>query len=337
MRLALKNNLVVIISVLLFLNLVSCQNSEEKIPDVSHIKVDFKLHRAEQKLINADSLREIQEYLAENSDFTKAFHYPNPNILSKALFKLSKDPYMDTLSQICTDVYQNEVLEADFRDAFRRIKYYYPEFEAPDIYTMVTGFQYDLIVEDKVALVGLDFYLGNAHSHYRPDVRELPEYIWRRYDVSTLVPNTVRFMSSNFIAQDVKDKTMLNQMIAYGKVYHFMEKVLPNVPDSVIIGYTGQEMYNAEGNLNFIWGHFVENGVFFDQSKQAENRYLKEAPFVNVISQKCPGRIGRWLGWQIVRAYMQEHSEVTLTQLMQDKDAQKIFQQSHFKPQRTSP
>ncbi|MDQ4140161.1 MAG: gliding motility lipoprotein GldB, partial [Bacteroidota bacterium] len=63
-------------------------------------------------------------------------------------------------------------------------------------------------------------------------------------------------------------------------------------------------------------------------------KYLEDRPTVPEIDAKCPGRIGRWVGWQIVRIYMEENPDVTLQQLMAEKDAQKIFNESHYKPKR---
>jgi hypothetical protein len=39
-----------------------------------------------------------------------------------------------------------------------------------------------------------------------------------------------------------------------------------------------------------------------------------------------------WVGWQIVRKYMQENKDVTLQQLMAQKDAQYILNGSKYKP-----
>ena len=66
------------------------------------------------------------------------------------------------------------------------------------------------------------------------------------------------------------------------------------------------------------------------------NKYIGERPNIPEIGKQCPGRIATWVGWQIVRKYMEEHPQVSLQQLMEEKDAQKIFQQSKYKPRRNN-
>jgi hypothetical protein len=49
------------------------------------------------------------------------------------------------------------------------------------------------------------------------------------------------------------------------------------------------------------------------------------------IGNQCPGRVGRWLGWKIVRKWAQD-KKVPLQKVMEEKSARKIFEQSGFKP-----
>jgi hypothetical protein len=49
---------------------------------------------------------------------------------------------------------------------------------------------------------------------------------------------------------------------------------------------------------------------------------------------ESPGNTGSWLGWQIIRTYMKKHPEVTLKDLIQLKDAQKILDDSGYRPPR---
>jgi uncharacterized protein YjaZ len=40
------------------------------------------------------------------------------------------------------------------------------------------------------------------------------------------------------------------------------------------------------------------------------------------------------MGWQIVKKYMKSHSEISLQQLMATADAQALFNQSGYRPQK---
>ena len=218
-------------------------------------------------------------------------------------------------------------LEAEFADAFRHVKHYYPAFRAPQIHTLVTGFGSDLFVSDSLIVVGLDYYLGER-GKYRPNV---PMYLQRRYRPEYLVPSSVTLLSQSYNATDARNKSLLAEMIFYGKAYEFTKAMLPNAPDSLIIGYTGKQLIDTETNQAVVWAHFVEKKLLYETANARKIKYTGERPHTPEISSDCPGTIGRWLGWKIVREYRKRHPDVTLPNLMKNSDAQAIFTQSKYK------
>ena len=127
---------------------------------------------------------------------------------------------------------------------------------------------------------------------------------------------------------------MLADMIFYGKAYYFASRTMPDVPDSVLIGYSGEEMKDVEAHQQVVWAHFVENQLLYETSHFIKKKYLEERPKTLEIGDKAPGRIGIWLGWEIVKQFMEENPEISLPELMATDDAQKIFTQSKYKPVR---
>ncbi|MDH3710460.1 MAG: gliding motility lipoprotein GldB, partial [Cyclobacteriaceae bacterium] len=78
--------------------------------------------------------------------------------------------------------------------------------------------------------------------------------------------------------------------------------------------------------------HFVEKKLLYETSHFTKKKYMDERPTTVEIGNKCPGRIGEWLGWQIVMKYMKENPQISLDQLMESEDVQGIFTQSRYKP-----
>ena len=65
-------------------------------------------------------------------------------------------------------------------------------------------------------------------------------------------------------------------------------------------------------------------------------RFILPAPYSKFyleIDNESPGRIGVWVGWQIVRAYMKRFPNTIITDLF-DLSPQKLFQTSGYKPKR---
>jgi len=132
---------------------------------------------------------------------------------------------------------------------------------------------------------------------------------------------------------DPADKTVLADMITYGKAFYFAKHMLTCTPDSVLIGYTAQEIEGSREYESLIWSRFIEDQVLFATSHLIKQKYIAERPKTIEVGEQCPGRIGTWVGWQIVDHYMATHKGVTLPQLMQVKDASRLFKESGYKPQ----
>jgi uncharacterized protein YjaZ len=76
----------------------------------------------------------------------------------------------------------------------------------------------------------------------------------------------------------------------------------------------------------------VDNELLYTTDKMLVNKWVNQAPFIAGIPKQSPGRLGQWVGWQIVRNYMKESPEVTIQNLMDNQNAQEIFTRSKYKP-----
>ena len=132
---------------------------------------------------------------------------------------------------------------------------------------------------------------------------------------------------------DSKNNTLLADMINYGRSYYFTSKMMPCTSEGWIVGYDDAEMKLVSSNQESIWAHFIDRQLFYETSHFIKNKYTGERPNVFEIGDQCPGRIARWLGWQIVKAYMEKNPDVTLSELMVETDVQKILNLSIFKAQ----
>jgi hypothetical protein len=259
--------------------------------------------------------------------------YPHDSVFINDLYKRFTHPYIDTLlletKKVFGDLYG---VEAQFNEAFNNIKYYYPNFVPPVIQSVISLPDTDLLVTDSLVIVSLDHFLGTG-AKYRPKVYE---YMLKRYDPEDIVPSCALLfgIGDQINKTDLKDKTVLAEMIAYGKAFYFARHILPCTADSVFIWYTADELKGAKENEDLIWARFIQDKILFSTNMIDKRNYLGERPFTIQVGEKCPGRIGQWVGWQIVKAYMKNHPEVTLPELMNTADAQKLFRESGYKPER---
>ncbi|MES2731377.1 MAG: gliding motility lipoprotein GldB [Bacteroidota bacterium] len=319
-----------------FLTLISlfysCTSDSAHHPDVSDISMNVKIRRLEQELFKLQTKEEINAFLKNNplfkENFLQASQYPHDSIIVSRLHTMVTDHNLDTLYQQTQTVFADlSGLEKEFSEAFKHVKYYYPQFKAPEIYTLVTGFGSDLFVSDSLIVIGLDYYLGDK-GKYRPDG---PNYILKRYRPEYLVPSALSLLSQQYNVIDALDRTLLADMLFYGKAYEFTQNMMPDTPDSLIIGYSDIQLTDTEDNQAVVWAHFIEKKLLYETTTALKTKYTGERPYTAEISQSCPGGIGRWLGWKIVREYRLRHPEIKLPDLMKTKDAKLIFAESKYK------
>src|SRR5258706_12333180 len=319
--------------------LCSCKKDFEKkcafVPDTKGIAIDLKIESLEDSLPNVTSKIQLVAFLTHHPDLRDHFfgrsRYPNDSVFINELFHRFTNLSMDTLLSETHNVFGDGAeLKEQFRMAFANIKYYYPELKPPKVQTIVSGMETDLLVSDTLVVIGLDYYLGPG-ARYRPNMYE---YMLRRYRKDFIVPSVVLLygIDTGFNKTELADKTVLADMIAFGKAYYFAKRMLPCVPDSVFIGFTTEEINSARENEDLIYIRLIENEVMYSTSHQIKQRYLAERPKTLEIGEKCPGRIGQWIGWQIVEAYAKRNPGKTLQQIMGTTQAITILKDSKYRP-----
>ena len=302
-------------------------------PDVSHIPMDVRIERLEKAFHNISSPDTLEDLLRKNPMFAQAFLgiWPNrPDIVQVNSFvRLMNDPNIDSLFLEVDRVFGDmRWLEEEFNGAFRNITYYYPGYRPPVIKSVVTGMLHDLYVSDSLLIIGIDWYLGE-NSPYRPD---LYAYLLKRYQPEYLVPQLLLHVAGRFAASSPGESSTLTEMIYHGKLLYFARHMLPCAPDSLFTGYTAEETADIEKHEPVIWATVLENELLFETNHSVVKRLFDERPKVFEIGEKCPGRIGRWLGYRIVNAYMKANPSTTIPELMAMTDARTLFNQSKYRP-----
>ena len=318
--------------------LAGCGKKGCDIPaEITNLPVNIAIEQLEKPFFKLETREQIVQFLDAHPQFSEKYlnrsRYPHDSVLVNVLYKLVSSKDMDQLVEATDKKFgKAEDLEQDLELAFKHIKHYYPQFAVPKVQTFISGFANDITVTDSLLVISLENFIGPG-APYRPDY---PQYILNRYKPDYIVPTAVLAYSNQFNKTDFLNKSLMAEMVYYGKAYYFTSKMLPCTPDSVLMGYTDQNIADLYYNQDKIWAHFIEHNLLYETSHFKVNKYIGERPTTQEIGSKAPGRIGRWVGLQIVRAYMENHPDVTLQQLMAEKDPQKIFSQSGYKPKRPS-
>ena len=163
----------------------------------------------------------------------------------------------------------------------------------------------------------------------------IPSYIRKELDPKYI---TVQIADKfgTFIIPPVEDRTFLARMIYEGKKLYLNDLIIPHVPIEDRIAFTKEEFNWALENEKYVWQYFIEKQVLYQTQLEWVQRFIEPAPFSKFYLQldnETPGRIGSWLGWQIVNSYMIQFPETPLDELLK-MSAQKLFNLSKYKPKR---
>ncbi|MPR33744.1 gliding motility lipoprotein GldB [Salmonirosea aquatica] len=324
---------------ILFLGVVwlftSCNNSSDTSPDVSTVQVEVAIESLEDSLFACQSVEAMEKFLARYPFLSQVYFpdvAPQDSSLAPVLYEHIRNTslrgFKEEVDSLFSD--KNQQLRQPLETAFKHIKYYYPRFKAPRVVTLVTGFMgSDLYISDSLIIIGLD-YFGGPQATYRPQVYA---YQLGRYQKEYLVPSILFFMADQYNRTDPADKTLLADMIGYGKSFEFVKRCAPQTPDSLVLGFSEKNLTRTYNSQTAIWAFVVENRLLYEKAQLVKQKYVGERPFTPEIGPDVPGGIGRWLGWRIVSRYMEEHPDVTLPELMNNPNAQQILQQSGYKGQ----
>ncbi len=321
--------------ILLSIFFIACnKNKCIDAPDVLSVEVSVNIERLDKKLHKIPTKNDLEEVIKKNEVFGESFlnlsEYPMPGFIVDRFYNLMNDPGIDSLFiEVDRTFGDMEDIRLQFEDAFRYLKFYYPDAKIPKIKTVVTGIAHDLYISDSLIIIGLDYYLG-PKGKYQP--MSVPGYILGRYQKEYLVPQIMLMYSNYFNKTDYNDKTALADMVYYGKAFYMAKNLMPCTSDSLFTGYTEFQTTDIEEHEPVIWASFLENEVLYEKNPFIKDKFLSERPITIEIGENCPGRIGRWIGWRIVQKYALQYPEMTLPELMQQSDAQKFFNESKYKP-----
>jgi hypothetical protein len=298
----------------------------------SDINLNVEIDRFDQKLMAVKSKTELATLFAENPTYTKSLYRAMPDdtaLISHVYYLVSHPDTRKFHAETVKNFGDLANMKTEFKGAFQHIKSMYPTFKVPKIMTTFTGLENDMFVSDSLIIISLEAFNG-PKATYRPDQ---PNYLLRRYTPTHIVPMAVRYLSNTYNKTDQGDQTFLGDMVYFGKSLEFTKQMLPATADSLILGYTQKELDDTWAAQDLIWAHTIEKTLLYNKNNFIKEKYLGERPNIPEIGPSCPGRIGQWLGWRIVKRYMNENPKITFQDVMAKPNSEEILKMSGYRGQ----
>mgnify|MGYP001196038155 FL=1 len=312
----------IILTVVFFIIQCKKNNVED---EINSIPISINFDRFDKKFYNIDSFK--------LNDLKKEYSYLFPEKFDDIVWVNRRK---DSLQLILKNAIEKKIENFDFVEdeinyLFKHVKYYFPKTNIPKIVTLINNVDYQskIIYLDSLVLISLDTYLGQNHEIYNG----IPNYIKYDMDISFLSSH----IADKFLDRKINypnERTFLSQMLYYGKKLYLKEKLLPLKNDTILIGYSKKDFTWAKENEIYIWKYFIEKELLYNTDSKLIRRFLDPSPFSKFyleIDNQSPGKIGRWIGWQIVKSFMKKNPEVKIEDLIL-KSSQELFIKSGYKP-----
>jgi len=321
---------------------ISCKRDHYR-KNVSSIKTEIEIKRLEKELFGTDpeNLNTIIPDLRKNyGSFLQLFS----NVINTG--DINDTSFGVLLVRFCTDRLNNEVysevmkqypeveqIEEGLEEAFRYYLWYFPESIIPEVFTCMTGFNYSIITGDSVMGIGLERYLGKD-SEYYPRL-QIYNYISARMNSWNIVPDCIyawgatewMFDSIGYPADNV-----FAEIIHEGKLRYFEKCLLPEAGDTLLFGFTQDQVNFCYNNESQMWQYLIEQDLLFSTDQFVIRKLTGEAPFTSYFTSESPGRAAIWLGFRIVESYMMKNSGVNVETLMKMTDIQEILAGAKYDP-----
>lgn len=330
----------------LFAFIASCKNNGEKKPDISNIKADVKILRFDRDFFSLDTLQvatSLQKLQQQYPSFLQnyfEFYTPINLHVRQGVARetvvtdyiRSIKPMYDILAKKYSDL---SWLEKELSLAFRYTKHYFPSFKQPVVMSTVEALSpddadeiYGTVYFADTLTISLQMYAGNDFPGYDP--KYYFDYLRRRFEPAYITRNALRTVVNTWFPQK-RSLALVNEMIEAGRRLYVLDKLLPDMPDEIIIGYTKQQYEDCVEKEKLIWSHFLNNQLLYSEEPAINREYVGEGPFTKDLGTDSPGNIGAFSGWQIVKKYMKKNSGTSLEQLL-NTDPAEIFSGANYKP-----
>lgn len=337
-----KFSLQIILILLFAIAFFSCTQNPLKV-NLSEIKNNIEIVRFDNELFpisQNDTLNEIVTLSNKYPDFLNLFTYRIIRIGG-----IGEEQFPDLLMQFINDtmiVNVRNLVDEEFADfqktekqinrAFKYYQYHFPGKELPTVYIYVSGFNQSVVTAENIIGISLDKYLGRDCKYYQ-QLSTTPQYKILNMHKDKLVPDVAYAWGTAEFEETNKATSLMGNIIHHGKLMYFVDALLPDVHDSLKIGYTTKQLDFCINNEAQMWNYLVEKKMLFSSDRMDIIRYINDGPSTSGFPQQSPARAAIWVGWQIVRQYMEKYPEITLAELMKNSDYQQILNDSEYFPE----
>jgi hypothetical protein len=330
--------------------LLSC--NQKKQPDTSDIKVELEVIRFEKDFFGIDTNninQEMEKLRDKYHDFSNDFVLRilglegfDTSLWSSAIKQFHHDYYpIYTSTQTFNKAIEKSIEET--KEGLKLVRYYFPQYKLPEQFitfigpidayaTNQTGGSGDIITSHALG-AGLQLHLGANAPIYNTEqgMQLYPSYISKRFTTEYMPVNAMKNIIDDILPPVKQGSTLIDIFVDHGKRMYLLDLFLPELNDTLKLGYTASQLKGAEKNEGLIWNYFLENNLLYETDLFRLRSFTNDAPSTIEFGEGSPGFISLFVGRQIINAYIKKHPDTAVETLLR-LDGKKILSGSSYKP-----
>lgn len=303
--------------------------------DISNIQIDLELVRIDEAVFDANwespqitNLELFNEYGGYYQFYTQfilnnQMDIDDPN-MGKYVAGFANDKTMKEFYIASEDLFGDDEFEPYFNElekAFAHFRFYFPDDSIPVIFTFQSGFNYKIVPNDTLLGIGLEWYIGSDNNLIkRLSPQAFPLYEKENMEPDYLVVDAVKGFLKVKFQDKLKMEDLLSVMVFYGKIMYLTDAMLHNKSNAQKMNYTEDKWNWCVDNEKEIWIFLAKNNLLFESEMREITKWVNNGPFTNGLPQESPSRVGIWMGWQMVKQFMENNPKINLRQMMDMED-----------------
>jgi len=303
-------------------------------PRLTEIRFDSAFFAMDTLHFESDLAKLVQAYPQFSADYFNRILMLSSKKESKKIWAFYK-AYLP-IYQATTKIQAYKKATPEIAEAFKRFHFYLPSYLLPTqlIYFIGPLETYGNVVTKDGLAIGLQLYMGAESSWYDSEQINTiyPSYISRQFAPEYIAVNSIQNILNDYDPLVINGRQLIDQMIEIGKRQYILKQCLPTASDTLLLGYTANQLKAIKENAGDIWTFLSSQNRLFSVDPNLTTAILKEAPYNDYFGEDIPGNVGKYIGYRIVQSWMQQQkgkSKSELNQLLKTP-AKTIFDQAEI-------
>ena len=247
------------------------------------------------------------------------------------LAMFTSDPQIKETHRAVMELFPNEkrqVLTQEFNGVVQRWNHFFPAKPVPEIIYYCSAWNRSIATTDSIIGIALDCYLGRGHDitqKLSPDF--FPAYKKENMDERYLIADAVKGFAAWNARNIYQPKDLLSELVFYGKIMYLAEALAPELPDSILMSWSPEQMEWAIAGEENVWKTLANEKTMYHSKPFEINKWFADGPFTSAagIPQQSAPQLGVWMGWNIIRSYMKKHPETSIDAMLIESDNQRLL------------